>query len=287
MSTAAYSADVTQDNFQSLVLDQSQRIPVLVDFWAAWCGPCQMLMPVLKTLAETYQGKFFLAKINSDEQQALAARFGVRSIPTVKLFRHGQVVDEFMGVQPERGIRAMLDRYIPRESDALVEAAVAKRGQGNPAEALALLRQALDLDAGNDRVRLELARELFEQAQFDDGESVLDGLSYEGRGSPDVAALLARLEFVRIAAGAPPVAELEQAVTANPADHEARYRLAARKVLLEDYPAALEQLLEIVRRDRRFRDDAGRKTMLSLFNLLGGQDDLVRHYRHQLSLALN
>ena len=140
MSPSPHIADVTQQTFESLVLAKSREIPVLADFWAAWCGPCKQLMPVLAKLADEYGGKFFLAKINSDTEQPLAARYGVKSLPTVKLFRNGQVVEEFMGAQPEKTIRALLDRHIPRESDTLVYNAMlaarsgkTRRGADHPA----------------------------------------------------------------------------------------------------------------------------------------------------------
>src|SRR4030065_277949 len=183
MSPSPHIADVNQQTFESLVLAKSREIPVLADFWAAWCGPCKQLMPVLAKLADEYDGKFFLAKINSDTEQPLAARYGVKSLPTVKLFRNGQVVEEFMGAQPEKAIRALLDRHIPRASDTLVDNALQVLRAGQPDQALAILQQAVKTDPGNDRAKLELARLHAQLGHAAEAETKLAALSVEGRES--------------------------------------------------------------------------------------------------------
>jgi len=287
MTPSPHIADVTQQTFESLVLAKSREIPVLADFWAAWCGPCKQLMPVLARLVDEYDGKFFLAKINSDTEQPLAARYGVKSLPTVKLFRNGQVVEEFMGAQPEKTIRALLDRHIPRASDTLVYSALLAARSGKPDEALNILQQAVKTDPGNDRAKLELARLHAYLGHADEAETTLAALSVEARESTDAVGLRAQLEFARIAAAARPPEALLTAIAANARDSAARYELAAHLVLRQQHEAALDQLLEIVRTDRKFRDDAGRKAMVSIFNLLGGSGDIVKQYRTKLSMALN
>jgi len=287
MATSPHIADVTEQSFDAAVLTRSRQVPVLVDFWAAWCGPCKMLMPVLQKLADEYGGKFFLAKVNTDVEQALANRYGVKSLPTVKLFKNGQVMDEFLGVQPEKAIRALLDRHISRESDALVHKALLALQSGNANEALAILQQAMQSDPTNDRVKLELTRLFIRLGRPTDAETTLGTLSAETRDGADAAALRAQLEFARIAAGARPIDELRKSLASNPRDSAARYELAARLVLLGDYPAALDEFLEIVRTDRKFNDDAGRRAMLAVFNLLGGTGEIVNQYRRKLSMALN
>jgi putative thioredoxin len=287
MTRTAHSADVTLSTFSAEVLEKSRATPVVVDFWAGWCGPCRMLMPVLARLADEYQGRFFLAKVNADREQELAARYGVRSLPTVKVFRNGAVVDEFLGAQPEPVIRALLDRHIPRPADTLLDAALAAARAGRLDEALAGIEQAAGLDPDYDRVKFVRARVLLGLGRLDEGEQVLNSVSIAAQGDPELAALRTQLAFRRIAAGSPPAEELGARIARDPGDLEARYRLSALKVLAEDHAGALEQLLEIVRRDRQFRDDAGRKTMLAVFNLLGGSGELVNTYRRQLSMAIN
>ena len=287
MTQSAYITEVGQQDFDRTVLQRSHELPVLVDFWAAWCGPCQMLMPVLANLAEEYAGKFLLAKVNTDVERGLAAQYGIRSLPTVKLFKDGRIVDDFMGVQPERTIRTLLDRHIPRPSDAMIDQAIAALRAGGAAEAQRRLEQVLQLEPNNDRARLELAGVHGAQGRFDEATALLDNLSADSKSDPRAAALRGRLEFARIAAAAPPVPDLERAIATNPGDCAARYQLAATRVLCGDYERALAELLEIVRRDRKFGDDAGRKAMLAVFNLLGTGNDLVKKYRTLLSSALN
>ena len=281
------SNDVGQSDFDRQVLQQSHTRPVVADFWAAWCGPCKILMPLLTKLADDYQGKFFLAKIDTDKEQALATQYGVRSLPTVKVFKNGLVVDEFMGAQPERAIRDILDRHILRDSDALITQAMEAQNRGDTTQAHDLLTRAVETDPDRDRPKLHLAKLLFESGHTEKGENILQGLSPAGRADPEVVALRAKLEFVRLAAASRSPQDLEKAIAANPKDHEARYLLAAWRVLEGAYEPALDQLLEIVRRDRKFRDDAARKAVLAVFNILGGQGEIVTRYRKQLSMALN
>lgn len=289
MPDSLFIADVTRSNFDTLVIEKSREVPVLADFWAAWCGPCQMLMPVLAKLAQEYAGKFFLAKINSDTERELATQYGIRSLPTVKLFSHGAVAGEFMGAQPESTIRALLDRHVTRESDIAAEQGVALHRAGKIDQALALMRDAASKDPANERVKIALIRMLLserETAAVKEAEHLLSTLPLARANDADVVALRAQLHFVRIGMAAASVTELERKIAAE-GGSEARYQLSAQRVLAGQYEPAMQELLEIVKRDRRFGDDAARKTLVEVFNLLGNTDPLVSKYRVLLSRALN
>ena len=294
MADSPFIVDVTRADFASRVLESSRQRPVLVDFWAAWCGPCQMLMPVLARVANDYGGRFHLAKVNTDAERELATEYGIRSLPTVKLFRNGTVVDEFLGVQPEPAIRALIDRHLPQPADATIERALATLQTGQTDQALQLLRAAIAEDPSYDRPKIELTRQLLalpldgnNAGRLAESEKLLNGISAAKRTDPEIAALRTRLRFLRIAASTPPLAQLERTVAGDPANAEARYQLSAHKVLAGDYEPAMQQLLELVRRDRRYGDDAGRKGLVDLFTLLGNNDPLVAKYRGLLSRALN
>lgn len=280
-------ADVGAHDFEAQVILRSRETPVLVDFWAGWCAPCRMLKPVLEKLAQEYQGKFFLAKVDTDKEQALAGQYGIRSLPTVQLFRDGKAVDSFMGAQPERAVRALLDKYVARESDKWVQTALAAQQAGDLDKAATLLQQAVESDPANDRAKLALAGVSLARGRTADAEALLKALSPEARDGAEAVMLRARLEFSRLAEDSPPQAELEQKLAAAPAAAELRLQLSARQVLGGQYEAAMQNLLEIVRRDRKFRDDAGRKTLLALFQLLGNDHALVKQYRPLLARALN
>ncbi len=286
MTVSPFIVDVTQDDFQTQVVEASAQVPVLVDFWAEWCGPCKMLMPVLSQLAQAYAGQFILAKVNIDTQSDLANRFAVRSVPTVKLFRHGQVVDEFLGVQSEAQIRTLLDRHIERASDKLASEAIAQLEAGDPAQALRLLQQALADDPHNSRVVMTLAEVYMQLGDHEEAWTLLKGLPLKVTNEPAISALLARLAFISLAAKAPPLEALEETVAQRPTDSAARYQLSARYIARGEYEPALQHLLEIVRHDRAYDDDAGRKGLLKVFEILGGGDALVSRYRTLMSAAL-
>ncbi|MCU0934049.1 MAG: tetratricopeptide repeat protein, partial [Thiobacillaceae bacterium] len=273
MSQFAY--DVDASNFEQIVLENSRHTPVVMDFWAEWCGPCKVLKPILEKLAEEYQGKFILAKINADHNQELAAQFGVRGIPSVKAVYNGELLEEFSGAIPEAQVRAFLDRIIPSPAEELRAAANRARAAGDSAQALQLLAEASKLDAGNEEVRLDAADILLSLDQLDEAKRLLDSLSPATRMEDRAQQLIARLTFALGGQQGGDESDLRQRIAADPADMELRMQLANLLVAAGRHAEGLDELIEIVRRDRYWNDDAARKTILAVFNMLGGQGELV------------
>jgi len=284
MADSPYIVEVTRENYAQ-VMEASFQVPVLVDFWASWCQPCQVLMPILAKLANEYEGKFLLGKLNTEEQQEIAAQFGIRSIPTVKLFRNGQPVDEFMGALPERAVREFLDRHVARDSDMQVAEAHEQLLAGNADAAIALLNEAREADPDNPRIAMVLAGAQAAAGDVNAAEATLDSLPVSEQGNPEVAMLRGHLFFAGQVAGTPAAAELEARLAADPDDTEALYQLALRKVIDQDYDNAVAFLLDLMKKDRSFGDDAGRHTLLKIFELLGN-DPRVSQYRRRMASLL-
>ena len=282
-----FSFDVSIEEFETKVLIAADSVPVVVDFWAPWCEPCKVLKPMLEKLAEEYQGRFLLAKVNSDENPELAQHFGVRSIPSVKVLFQGQLVDEFNGAIPESQIRAFLDRIaLPEgpEQINLREQAAALVADGKLEEALAALVQASQANPQDQAIQLDAVDVLMQLGRKDEAKQLLAG---DYANEPDRAnALRARLALLDGAADTSP---LEAKLAANPDDHATRLELSKAYAAQSRFREALEAALDVVRRDRFFNEGAGRKAILALFEALSGEqyDDLVREFRRKLSAALN
>ncbi|MFN3593108.1 MAG: tetratricopeptide repeat protein [Thiobacillaceae bacterium] len=281
-----YSFDVGGENFQQIVIEGSRKVPVVVDFWAEWCGPCRVLKPILEKLAEEYQGKFILAKVNADYNQELAARYGVRGIPSVKAFVGGQIVDEFSGALPESAVREFLERIIPSPAEELRLKAAELKAQGDKAKALQVLAEASKLDPKNEAVRLDAAEIMLDVDQIDEAARLLESLSARARDEDRAQQLLARLNFARSKASGEDEAGLRARIAANPQDMDARLKLANLLIASGRYTEGMDELLEMIRRDKTWNEEAARKTMLSVFNLLGASP-LVSEYRRKLASALN
>ena len=285
MADSPFIIDVTRKNYRQ-VMEASFEVPVLLDFWAGWCQPCQVLMPVLARLAEEYQGKFLLGKLNTEEEQEIASQFGIRSIPTVKLFLNGQPVDEFMGALPEQAVREFLDRHVARESDTQVAQALEQLAAGNTDGAIVLLNEARDADPDNPRVTLALAQAQAATGDIAAAEATLDSLPAEEQDTPEVAIIRSHLFFEGQVAGAPTATELEATLAADPDDLQALHELALRKVVDQDYETAMELLLQLMQKDRSFGDDAARQGLLKVFELLG-DDPRVSQYRRRMANLLH
>lgn len=277
--------DVSLQDFEARVIQPSLQVPVLVDFWAEWCGPCKTLKPTLEKLAEEYQGRFLLAKVDADANPELCQYFGVRSIPTVAILVEGQPRDGFAGALPESEIRAFLDRYVPPPAADLRAEAAALAETGDWNGALELLTQATRENPEDEGARLDAVEALIELERREEAQILLQ-LDYK-QEKDRAEALRTRLA---LAAGAEDIAPLLEWVATQPDDLAARLTLSRAYAGNGQYEKAMESALEVIRRDRHFDDGAGRRTLLEYFQALSGNDrydDLVRQYRRALSALLN
>ena len=287
MSESPYIHNVSMQNFQNLVLEKSINKPVLVDFWADWCQPCQTIMPMLAKLAEEYDGKFELAKVNADDEQELAAHFGIKSLPTMKLFFKGQLVDERLGAVPESDVRAMLDQHLVSESDQLIQAAMTAYEQGQTDQALEMLNHALAQDPDNARLKITIAQMVHAQGDSESALVLLDSLDDEDNKLEAAVKLRAEINMAAQLADLPELNEIEQRLAQNPNDLEALFQKSRHLTAQSDYDSAMECLLTIMRTDRSFEDDAGRTGLLEIFDLLGGEHLSVQKYRRKLFTLLH
>lgn len=288
MTQSRYIFDVTTDTFDQLVLENSRHKPVLVDFWASWCAPCKVLMPLLEKITESFGGELLLAKVDCDAEAFLTERFGIRSLPTVVLFKDGQPVDGFAGAQPESAIRTMLEQHVSAPEQTAeadggdIETTVSELlAAGQPEQAIALLQQAM-AEGTSDPLLLLLTRALMDTNQFDDAQAVIDSIQDKDTHKQALAALRAGLGFARQAADLPAGSELAQRLAANPDDSQARYQLAIRQLAGSDHEAGLEGLLALMQHDRAHGDNAAQRTLLQAFDALGNDHPLSIRYRRRL-----
>jgi putative thioredoxin len=287
MSESPYIHNVGMQNFQNLVLEKSINKPVLVDFWADWCQPCQTIMPMLAKLAEEYGGKFELAKVNADAEQELAAHFGIKSLPTMKLFYQGQLVDEILGAAPESDIRAMLDKHIVSESEQFIQAAKMAYEQGQTEQALEMLNHALSKDPDNAELKVSIAQMVHAGGDTQSATALLDSLDSEGSKLDEAIKLRAEIKLVEQLADLPDLEDIDKRLAQNPLDLEALLFKSRYLTAHGDYDDAMICLLTIVRTDRGFDEDIGRVSLLELFDLLGGEHPSVQTYRRKLFTLLH
>lgn len=279
-----YIFDATDANFQQLVIENSFHKPVLVDFWAEWCAPCKALMPLLAKIAEGYQGELLLAKINCDVEQQVVAQFGIRSLPTVVLFKDGQPVDGFAGAQPESAIRALLEPHVqmPAAPTASpLEEAKALFAESRFAEAEATLKLLLGEDNSNAEALILYGRCLAERGDLSEAEAVLGAVKSDEHKAA-LAGAKAQLTFLRQATSLPEAAELKSRLAQNPEDDEAAYQLCIQQLARQQYEAALDGLLKLFQRNRGYESGLPHKALLQVFELLGNEHPLVTAYRRKL-----
>ena len=272
---------IDQTNAQQILVEESFNRPVLVDFWADWCEPCKQLMPLLEKLADEYAGAFLLAKINADEQQGIAGQLGVRSLPTVMLFKDGQPVDGFTGAQPETAIRELLQKHLPSPWDAKIAEATDLLDQGQTAEAVALLRSAWEESNRLLEVTLAYAGALLEANRLDDAEAVLNEVRLVDRDAVHEQ-LMAQIELKREAGKSPEVEALEADLEDNPESHDVRVKLAVQLTAGGQYREALEHLLHVLRIDRDWNNGEAKRLYLDTIASIGKGDPLAAEYQRKL-----
>lgn len=283
-TVTAVIIDVDESTFQREVVERSRQVPVVVDFWAAWCGPCRTLGPILEGLANEYGGRFILARLDVDANQYLAARYNIQGIPAVKAFKGGQVASEFVGALPRPAVRQFIEKLVPNAEDEKVAEGQALLAAGQPAAAEARFRAALTAAPDHPAALLGLARVQLAQGEEDAAAETLALIPAEGPEEAAVrqmrADLALRRETKDLVEG-----DLRARVAAEPADLEARYSLAGLLTAQERFEEALEEYLAVVRRDRHYHDDGARHAMLNIFERLG-EVPLARTYRNRLASVL-
>jgi putative thioredoxin len=287
MTPSSCVFDVGARDFAEKVIEQSRKVPVLVDFWAAWCEPCRTLGPVLEKVAQDFGGQLLVAKVDTEAEQELAAHFGIRSLPTVVLVADGEIKDHFMGAQPEAAVKAFVSRWIGAAGGGLGDQVAQRLIAGDTRGARQLVEQAMAQDPEDPALPLELARVALAENRLEEAEKILDDLRADVKQSDDARALKGSLAFGRAVEDAPAEAELARRVEAQPEDLRAWYQLGARRVLRGDHAGALEAFMEMMRRDRSFGDDLGRTSMIQVFGLAGVDPALVSSFRRHMAAMLH
>ena len=273
--------DINHNNAQQYLIDESFDRPVVIDFWADWCAPCKQLMPLLEKLADEYAGAFLLAKINNDEQEGISQQLGVRSLPTVMVFKDGQPVDGFTGAQPETAVREMLRKHLPSPWGAKIAEATELLAQGDTSGALALLRAAWEDSGKSLDNTLAYAGALVEANRLDEAEEVLDEVRLVDRDALHEQ-LVAQIQLKREAGKSPEVEALESKLASDESNHAVRVKLAVQLTTGAHYRDALEHLLVVLRADRDWNNGEAKRLYLDTIASIGKGDPIAAKYQSKL-----
>ena len=278
--------DATLSSFERDVIEASMEVPVIVDFWAPWCGPCKALGPLLEKLEREYGGRFKLVNVNADTNPELVASFNLKSIPYAVAFVDGNAVAQFMGAQPESFVRAFLDRLIPNPAEIEHRSAREALAKGQPGIAEDYLKNAIALDPSHAAARLDLISLLLDRGEVDRARSHFSVLTSAAKQQSNYQMIVARFAAAQTASTLPPIDQLVRRIHLDRNDLGARLELAELLISRRDFAPAMHQLLEIVKRDRTFKDDVARRKLLAVFEMAQDHPELVAEYRSRLSSLL-
>ncbi|HHH42810.1 MAG TPA: tetratricopeptide repeat protein [Gammaproteobacteria bacterium] len=287
MSGPEYVFDGTRENFRQLVLENSHRGAVLVNYWAPGAGPCFRLWQVLEGLSQAYQGRFLLVNINTDTQKSLVRDNAITSVPTIKIYRNGSVVESIYGAQSESSLRASIDRHVSPARDTAIGEAIRQYQSGDVDAALQTLAQAHAAAPVDPKPCTTAMKLLLREQRYADVEEYYSTLATDVQAEPDISALRVHARMLHLAEQAPPVAELERRLAENPDQLDALLSRAALAMVQDEYETALDLLLRALEQDPGYHDELARKAMLAIFALLGSEHELTRRYQDAMRRVLH
>ena len=279
--------EATPETFAEMVIGNSIRGPVMVNYWSAKAGPCLKLWPLLEKLVHDYSGRYLLVNFDTDKYLRFAqSELGIASVPTVKMYMQQQVVDTIHGAESEKSFRTMIDKYMPRASDPLVLDALRQYQENKVEASLEQLKKLYQQDPDNPRIALTMMKLLLREGQFESLFGFHQKLSPTLKKNEEIISLESHCQFLYAANQAGDRDQLEQLVSSQPDDLDDRYKLGALNLVEDNYPAAMDQLLEIIKQDRQYKNDVAVKGMVTILNLIGSNTDTARDYRSKMLNAM-